>query len=95
MAYRGCMDEDAIRVLLNRLARAHPSGGTVIERSAIVAEGTGSEAVLRWIVTHGGQAEATVVTPARRGLHGLDQRATAGSGPDVPSRYILPAGALD
>jgi hypothetical protein len=89
------MDEDAIRVLLNRLARAHPSGGTVIERSAIPAEGTGSQAVLKWIITHGGQAEAVVATPARRGLHGLDQRTIGGSGPDVPSRYILPAGAFD
>jgi hypothetical protein len=91
----GSVDDDAIRLLLKRLARAHPSGGTVIERAAIVAEGTGSEAVLGWIVAHGGQAEATVVTPARRGLHGSDLRATGGSGPAVPSRYILPAGALD
>jgi hypothetical protein len=95
MDYRCSMDEDAIRLLLTRLARAHPSGGTVVERSAIVAEGTGSEAVLSWIVAHGGQAEAVIVTPARRGLHGSDLRATGGSGPSVPSRYILPAGALD
>jgi hypothetical protein len=95
MAYLGYMDDDAIRLLLNRLARPHPSGGTVIERAAIVAEGTGSEAVLRWIIAHGGQAEVIVVTPARRGLHGSDLRVTDGSGPSVPSRYILPAGALD
>jgi hypothetical protein len=91
----GYVDDDAIRLLLNRLARAHPSGGTVIERAAIVAEGTGSEAVLRWIVAHGAQAEATVTTPERRGLHGSDLRATGGSGSSVPSRYVLPAGALD
>jgi hypothetical protein len=89
------VDDDAIRLLLNRLARPHPSGGTVIERAAIVAEGTGSEAVLRWIIAHGGQAEASVVTPERHGLHGSDLRATGSSGPSVPSRYILPAGALE
>jgi hypothetical protein len=88
------VDDDAIRLLVNRLARAHPLGGTVVERAAIVAEGTGSEAVLRWIIAHGGQAEAIVVTPARRGLHGSELRATGGA-PAVPSRYILPAGALD
>ena len=89
------VDDDAIRLLLNRLARAHPSGGTVIERAAIVAEGTGSEAVLGWIIAHGAQAEATVATPVRRGLHGSELRAVGGSGATVPSRYILPAGALD
>jgi hypothetical protein len=88
------VDDDAIRLLLHRLARAHPSGGTVVERAAIVAEGTGSEAVLGWIIAHGGQAEATVATPVRRGLHGSDLRATGG-GASAPSRYILPAGALD
>ena len=33
--------DEEIRVLLSRLARRHPSGGTVIERVAIVAEGAG------------------------------------------------------
>ena len=91
----GYVDDDAIRLLLIRLARAHPSGGTVIERAAIIAEGTGSEAVLRWLIAHGAQAEATVVTTARRGLHGADLRGSGDPGSSVPSRYILPAGALD
>ena len=89
------VDDDAIRLLLRRLARPHPSGGTVVERAAIVAEGSGSDAVLRWLAAHDAQAEATVATPARRGLHGTDLRATDGSTSVVPSRYILPAGALD
>jgi hypothetical protein len=89
------VDDDAIRLLLNRLARAHPSGGTVIERAAIVAEGSGSDEVLTWMIAHGAEPEATVETPARHGLHGSDLRATGGSGRSVPSRYILPAGALD
>jgi hypothetical protein len=91
----GYVDDDAIRLLLTRLARAHPSGGMVIERAAIVAEGTGSEEVLRWMLAHGAEPEATVATPVRRGLHGSDLHATGGSGRSVQSRYILPAGALD
>jgi predicted RNA polymerase sigma factor len=91
----GYVDDEAIRFLLTRLARAHPSGGVVIERAAIVAEGTGSEEVLAWMMAHGAEPEATVATRARRGLHGSDLHAMGGSERSVPSRYILPAGALD
>src|SRR5437763_17124997 len=34
------IDDEAIRVLVRRLSRAHPSGGRVIERAAILAAGT-------------------------------------------------------
>jgi hypothetical protein len=64
------VEEDAIRTLVTRLARNHPSGGTVIERAAIVAEGADFDAVMAWIVARGGQAEATVETTVRHGLHG-------------------------
>jgi hypothetical protein len=37
--YGGDVDDDAIRSLATRLGRAYPSGGTVIERAAILAEG--------------------------------------------------------
>ena len=43
------MDDDAIRSLLTRLGRAHPSGGTVIERAAILAEGADFDVVMAWI----------------------------------------------
>ena len=43
--------DDEIRALLSRLSRSHPSGGTVIERAAIVAEGADSAAVVTWIST--------------------------------------------
>jgi hypothetical protein len=49
------VDEDAIRALARRLGRKHRSGGTVIERAAIVAEGADFEAVMTWIVAHGGK----------------------------------------
>jgi hypothetical protein len=90
-----CVDDDAIRSLVIRLARAHPSGGTVIERAAIVAEGADSEAVMRWIVAHGGKPEARVETATRRGLHGSRLHDSGESAPRTASRFVLPAGALD
>jgi hypothetical protein len=85
------MDDDAIKVLVTRLARAHPSGGCVIERAAVLAEGSGSQDVLAWILAHGGKPEAVVErASARQGLHGVSDSATR-----AVSRYVLPAGALD
>jgi hypothetical protein len=89
------MDDDAIRSLVTRLARPHPSGGSVIERAAIVAEGGDAGAVLSWIVAHGGTPEAAVETSTRHGLHGSRLHASGGSGPRAAARYVLPAGALD
>jgi hypothetical protein len=89
-----CVDDDAIRSLLTRLARAHPSGGTVIERAAVVAAGADSEAVMTWILAHGGTPEAAMERSTRHGLHG-SRLHTSGSESRVPSRFVLPAGALD
>jgi hypothetical protein len=89
------VDDEAIRSLVTRLARAHPSGGMVIERAAIVAAGAESEAVMTWIDAHGGKAEATVETPTRLGLHGSRFHGSGGAAPRTASRYVLPAGALD
>jgi hypothetical protein len=90
-----CVDDDAIRSLVTRLARAHPSGGHVIERAAIVAEGADSQAVMAWIVAHGGKPDATVETSTRRGLHGSRLHDSGGPAPRTGSRFVLPAGALD
>jgi hypothetical protein len=87
------MEDDAIKVLVKRLARPHPSGGTVIERAAVMAEGTGSQDVMTWIVAHGGTPEAAVKTTAQRGIHGLRNEVEPGSRP--AARFVLPAGALD
>jgi hypothetical protein len=89
------MDDDAIRSLVTRLARKHPSGGTVIERAAIVAEGADSDEVLTWIVAHGGEPEAAVETSKRHGLHGSPLHAGGRSVPRTASRFVLPPGALD
>jgi hypothetical protein len=89
------VDDDVIRTLVTRVARAHPSGGTVIERAAILAEGADSEAVMAWIAAHGGEPEAVAQTPARHGLHGSRRHAGGGTGPRSASRFVLPARALD
>ena len=89
------MDDDAIQSLVARLCRAHPSGGTVIERAAIVAEGPHSDAIMAWIVAHGGKPEAAMATSTRHGLHGSRLHAGGGSDPRAASRFMLPPGALD
>jgi hypothetical protein len=89
------MDDDAIRSLVTRLARAQPSGGTIIERAAIVAEGGNSDAVMKWIVARGGKPETPAETTTRHGLHGARIHAGGGAAPRATSRFVLPAGALD
>jgi hypothetical protein len=87
-------DDDEIRALLTRLARHHPSGGTVVERAAIVAEGADSAAVVSWILAHEGEPEAPAETSSKRGLHSPRLSGPIGSEPPAPARYVLPAGAL-
>ena len=87
-------NDDEIRVLLSRLSRRHPSGGSVIERAAIVAEGADSTAVVAWILDHAGEPEAAVDKSSKGGLHGPRVSEPIGPGPRAPARYVLPAGAL-
>jgi hypothetical protein len=88
------VDDDAIRILVKRLARPHASGGDVIERSVILAEGSDFAEVLAWIAAHDGAPDATPASRRRRGLHGaqVSEVRVAASAP--PLRYVLPAGAL-
>jgi hypothetical protein len=90
----GVVDDDAIRTLLTRLARPHPSGGEVVERAAILAEGTDSAAVMAWIAAHAGTPEATVASAPRHGLHGPRLNDSGGAEPRAPLRFVLPAGVL-
>lgn len=91
------MQDDDIRALVVRLARPHPSGGRVVERAAIFAEGADFDAVMAWILRHDGTPEAAVTPKAARGggLHGSRFHDTANAEPAPPSRFVLPAGALD
>ena len=85
------MDDDDIRVLIQRLSRPHASGGAVIERAAILASGADSEAVLTWIEAHAGQPEDLVPRGSGGGLHSAR---SGGADPRMPLRYVLPPGAL-
>ena len=87
--------DDEIRVLLSRLSRRHSSGGTVIERAAIMAEGAGSAEVVSWILDHEGQPEEAVQTSSKRGLYSARLSGPIRPGPRPPARYVLPAGALN
>ena len=88
------MDDDAIRSLVTRLSRAHPSGGVVIERAAVLAEGGDFESVMAWIVAHGGRPEADVAKASRSGLYGAREQHGRGAGARIPSRFVLPPDAL-
>jgi hypothetical protein len=88
------VDDDAIRALVTRLARPHPSGGKVIERAAILAEGADSAAVLAWIAAHAGEPEELVPRASGRGLHSARLEYSDGADPRKPLRYVLPPGAL-
>lgn len=86
-------DEDEVLTCLRRLSRPHPSGGHVIERAAILAEGAGSAAILTRIAACDGEPEFADAPAARGGgLHG--ERHGAASGPGRALRYVLPPGAL-
>ena len=85
-------DDDAIRALVARLSRPHRSGGRVIERATLFAEGTDFAAAIAWIEAHGGKPEAPATAPAGRGLHSA--RLDASKTEATPARFILPAGAL-
>src|SRR3954469_12735602 len=78
--------DDAIRALVIRLARSHPSGGKVIERAALLASGADLQAVMSWVAEHGGQPETTPSAGSQRGLYGSRVEAV-----HQPRRYVLPA----
>ena len=87
-------NDEEIRALLSRLSRRHPSGGTVIERAAIVAEGADSAAVVAWILDHEGEPEVAADMSSKRGLHGRGSAIRSGPGRG-PRRYVLPAGTFN
>jgi hypothetical protein len=85
--------EDEIRVVVERLARPHRSGGVVIERAAILAEGARSAAILDWIAERAGEPEHAAAAPPSRGLYGTGFGGGV-TAPRGPARYVLPPGAL-
>jgi hypothetical protein len=88
-------DDQRIKQLVARLSRPHSSGGLVIERAAILADGGDFSAVMGWITAHAGEADATAATSAGRGLHGSRVHGTGATAPTKPLRFLLPADAID
>jgi hypothetical protein len=88
------MDDLEINALVTRLSRPHSSGGVVIERAALLAEGADFPAVMDWITAHAGAPDTTVSTARHRGLHGsrLNDEASSSA---PPLRFVLPLGALN
>jgi hypothetical protein len=90
---RDARPDGGVRDAVIRLCRPDGYGGAVIERAAIVAEGTRAGAIEEWIITHGGEPEAPVIAAARPGLYAL----RPGNEPArarPPRRYVLPAEVL-
>ena len=88
------MDDDAIRSVVARLARPHPSGGEVIERAAILAEGSDAGVVIAWIIAHEGEPETRASAGRSRGLHGSRLSSGGGAGSETTLRFVLPPGTL-
>jgi hypothetical protein len=88
------VDDEAIRSLLRRLGRSDRSGGTVIERAAILAEGADFDAVMAWILAHGGEPEVTSAKASSTGLYGSHVQDGGRAESPPPSRFVLPADAL-
>ncbi len=87
------MEDEAIRALVTRLARPNGSGGAVIERAALLADGADFAEVVAWITAHGGIPEAVEAT-VHGGLHNRHSDGRAGAGAQTPRRFVLPPGAL-
>jgi hypothetical protein len=84
-----------LRSLVARLGRPHASGGTVVERAALMAEGADFGAAVTWILAHGGEPETAAASAPRRGLYGPRSDSAGGAaGSGTPQRFVLPAGAL-
>ncbi|MGA2755862.1 MAG: hypothetical protein ABSF58_00740 [Solirubrobacteraceae bacterium] len=85
---------DPIRIVLARLARPHASGGFVVGRAAILAEGGDFAAIKDWIIGHGGTPETPAPSAGAGGLHG--SRLSGGTDPSAAQvpQYVLPASAL-
>jgi hypothetical protein len=86
--------DDAIRAVVARLARPHASGGMVVERAALLAEGADFAAVMAWITAHGGEPEAMAPAAPSAGLHAARTSASAAPGADRARRFLFPPGAL-
>jgi len=88
------IEEATIRAIVVRLARPSGSGAHIVERTALLAEGSDCAEIEAWILREGGEPYSAAAVPEGRGLYA--ERATARSAPAsaAPARYVLPASAL-
>jgi hypothetical protein len=86
------ISNDEIRLVVQRLSRPHPSGGRVIERAGVLAEGARSGAILEWLGDHEWMPEEDVPAVAARGGSGLygARRDSGRAGSRAPRRYVSP-----
>jgi hypothetical protein len=88
------LDDDAILSVVRSLARPHASGGTVIERAAIMASGADAAAIEAWIIARAGHAEERIERKqASGGLHG-GSRGRPSTVDTQPRRFVLPPGVV-
>jgi hypothetical protein len=85
------IDDEALRLLVTRLARPHRSGGRAIERASLLSSGSDFDAAITWIEAHGGEPELPAAARSSGGLHSERHGIAGGS---APLRWVLPAGAL-
>jgi hypothetical protein len=87
-------DED-IGALVARLSRPNRDGQRVIERAAIMAEGSRSAAILDWLAVASWTPEEAVESTAYRGgggLHGVRREADRNDArAQTPRRYVSPS----
>jgi hypothetical protein len=88
------LTDAAVHAAVIRLARPDGAGGAVIERAAIVAEGTPAAAIEAWVIAHGGEPEALTSAIHAPGVHGSRRDGTRIADRRPPRRYVLPAAAL-
>jgi hypothetical protein len=88
------LSDTAVRAAVIRLSRPDGDGGAVIERAAILAEGTPAAAIEAWIVLHGGVPELPTLAMPVPGLYGRRPERPMIDGARPPRRYVLPATAL-
>ena len=88
------IDDTTIDDVVRRLARKTPSGGHVIERAAVLAEGSHFSDIEAWILKSGGLPEAPAETPSDTGISMHSGRSSRIRDEVVPVRYLLPPGAL-
>src|SRR5688500_15858333 len=84
--------EHQMRAMVARLGRPHASGGTVIERAALLAEGADFDIAMAWILAHGGEPEARATAAPVTGLYGARSDGGGAGGPQTPRRFVLPPG---